>query len=49
MKEKAIIMDEKAVARAITRVAFEIIEKTEAPKTFACLAFFHEAPSLQEE
>ncbi|SDN96655.1 bifunctional pyr operon transcriptional regulator/uracil phosphoribosyltransferase PyrR [Acetanaerobacterium elongatum] len=46
MKEKAEIMDEKAVARAITRIAFEIIEKNHGAENLCIVGILSRGAEL---
>ena len=46
MKEKAEIMEEKAVARAITRIAFEIIEKNRGTDDICILGILSRGAEL---
>ncbi|MCQ9208069.1 MAG: bifunctional pyr operon transcriptional regulator/uracil phosphoribosyltransferase PyrR [Omnitrophica bacterium] len=47
-KEKAMIMDKEAIARALTRIAHEIIEKTKGTKELAIIGIRNRGAYLAE-
>ena len=46
MTEKALILDEKAIARAITRISFEIIERNKGAKDLCILGIMSRGKEL---
>ena len=46
MPEKALILDEKAMARAITRISFEIIERNKGAKDLCILGIMSRGKEL---
>ncbi len=46
MKEKAEIMDDKAVARAITRISYEIVERNRGPHNLCILGILSRGAEL---
>ena len=46
MTEKALILDEKAMARAITRISFEIIERNKGAKDLCILGIMSRGKEL---
>ena len=46
MEEKALILDEKAMARAITRISFEIVERNKGAKDLCVIGILSRGREL---